>query len=76
MIYLDYNATAPLRGGVLEAMLPYLRQATGNASSAHAAGRAARAAVERARRAIAAADLVDNCCEIIAWTSAVNGSGC
>jgi cysteine desulfurase len=55
MIYLDYNATAPLRGGVLEAMLPYLRQATGNASSAHAAGRAARAAVERARRAIAAA---------------------
>jgi cysteine desulfurase len=55
MIYLDYNATAPLRGAVLEAMLPYLRQAAGNASSAHAAGRAARAAVERARRAIAEA---------------------
>jgi cysteine desulfurase len=55
MIYLDCNATVPVRGAVLEAMLPYLRQPTGNASSAHAAGRAARAAVERARRAIAAA---------------------
>ena len=55
MIYLDCNATVPLRGAVLEAMLPYLQQPAGNASSAHAAGRAARAAVEQARRAIAAA---------------------
>ena len=55
MIYLDHNATTPLRGSVLEAMLPYLGASSGNASSAHAAGRHARAAVESARRAIAAA---------------------
>ncbi len=55
MIYLDHNATTPLRREVLEAMLPYLGEWTGNASSAHARGRAARAAVERARRTIAAA---------------------
>jgi len=55
MIYLDHNATAPLRRETLEAMLPYLGGRGGNASSAHAAGRAARAAVEQARRAIAAA---------------------
>src|SRR5262245_1694891 len=54
MIYLDHNATAPLRRGVLEAMLPHLAEATGNASSAHAPGRRARAAVEAARRTLAA----------------------
>jgi len=55
MIYLDYNATSPLRREVLAAMLPYLGAGTGNASSAHAGGRAARAALEQARRTIAAA---------------------
>lgn len=55
MIYLDHNATTPLRRDVLEAMLPYLRARAGNASSAHAAGRAARAAVEGARRVLAGA---------------------
>jgi len=54
MIYLDHNATTPLHRAALDAMLPYLGARTGNASSAHAAGRAARAAVEQARRAIAA----------------------
>jgi cysteine desulfurase len=55
MIYLDYNATAPLRREVLDAMLPYFGAGTGNASSAHAGGRAARAALEQARRTMAAA---------------------
>lgn len=55
MIYLDHNATAPLRREALDAMRPYLDGPIGNPSSAHAAGRAARAAVEAARRAIAAA---------------------
>jgi cysteine desulfurase len=55
MIYLDHNATTPLRRSALEAMRPYLDGASGNASSAHAAGRRARGAVEEARRAIAAA---------------------
>jgi cysteine desulfurase len=54
MIYLDHNATTPLQRSVLEAMLPYLGAPSGNASSAHGAGRRARAAVEGARRAIAA----------------------
>src|SRR5215831_15205957 len=54
MIYLDHNATTPLRREVLEAMRPYL-DGVANPSSAHAGGRAARAAVERARRTIAAA---------------------
>jgi cysteine desulfurase len=54
MIYLDHNATTPLRREVLEAMLPYL-DGGANPSSAHAGGRAARAAVEQARRSIAAA---------------------
>ncbi len=54
MIYLDHNATTPLRPEARTAMLALLEQGIGNPSSAHAAGRAARAALERARRAIAA----------------------
>ncbi|MGC8667020.1 MAG: cysteine desulfurase family protein [Chthonomonadales bacterium] len=52
-IYLDYNATTPLRPEVLEAMLPYLRECFGNASSLHAYGKQAKAAVERAREQVA-----------------------
>ena len=37
-IYMDHNATTPLREEVLEAMLPYLREEYGNASSLHAFG--------------------------------------
>jgi cysteine desulfurase len=54
-IYMDHNATTPLREEVLEAMLPYLREEYGNASSLHAFGIQARRAVERAREQIAAA---------------------
>ncbi len=54
-VYFDYNATSPLEPEVLEAMLPFLRQSVGgNASSRHAPGRAARAAVELAREQLAA----------------------
>lgn len=54
-VYLDHNATSPLDPAVLEAMLPFLRLSVGgNASSRHAPGRAARAAVERAREQVAA----------------------
>lgn len=53
MIYLDHNATTPLDPRVLEAMLPYLREQHGNASSGHRAGRAARDAVETARGQVA-----------------------
>ena len=55
MIYLDHNATTPLAGGVLDAMLPYLREQYGNASSRHDLGTIARQAVENAREQVAAA---------------------
>ena len=51
-IYLDYNATTPIAPEVLDAMLPYLRDHFGNASSAHSFGTAAHNAVERARDVI------------------------
>lgn len=54
LIYVDYNATAPVDERVVEAMLPWLSSSTGNASSTHIAGRKAAAAVEAARAAVAA----------------------
>lgn len=53
-IYLDHNATAPLRPEAREAMLAAM-DVTGNPSSVHAEGRAAKAIVERARAEIAEA---------------------
>ena len=53
-IYLDHNATTPVRDEVAEAMLRVLRDVSGNPSSAHAEGAAARAEVERARERVAA----------------------
>ncbi|TMF37267.1 MAG: cysteine desulfurase [Chloroflexi bacterium] len=52
-IYLDHAATTPLRSEVLEAMLPYLTEAYGNASSTHGFGRRARAALDEAHETIA-----------------------
>ena len=52
-IYLDYNATTPVDPEVLEAMLPFLREEFGNPSSAHAYGRRAHEAVDRARSQVA-----------------------
>jgi cysteine desulfurase len=53
-VYLDYNATAPLRPEARAAMLQSL-DIVGNPSSVHAEGRKARAVVERARAQVAAA---------------------
>jgi cysteine desulfurase len=53
-IYLDHNATTPLRPEVVEAMAAALRERWGNPSSTHAEGAAARAALERAREQVAA----------------------
>lgn len=50
--YLDFNATAPLRPVAIEAMRAAM-ESFGNPSSVHAEGRAARARVEDARRAVA-----------------------
>ena len=52
-VYLDWNATAPLRPEARAAMLAAMDQ-LGNPSSVHAEGRAARATVERARAQVAA----------------------
>jgi cysteine desulfurase len=54
MVYLDYNATTPLAPEALTAMMPFLREFCGNASSIHAAGRRARAAVDDSRERLAA----------------------
>ena len=52
-VYLDYNATAPVRPEAAQAVAKALT-ATGNASSVHGFGRAARQRVEGARDAVAA----------------------
>ncbi len=52
-IYLDHNATTPVDPAVAEAMLPFLNEGYGNASSVHLFGRDAKAALEQARETIA-----------------------
>ncbi len=52
--YFDNNATSKIDGDVFEAMLPYLKDAYGNASSVqHKMGRQANHAVEKARIQVA-----------------------
>src|SRR3954471_12762372 len=53
-VYFDYNATTPLDERVLGAMLPFLREQYGNASSRHEFGTLARKAVNDAREQVAA----------------------
>ncbi len=52
-IYLDHNATTPVRPEVVDAMLPYLREHYGNPSSVYSLGQRARKAVEQARAQVA-----------------------
>lgn len=54
-VYLDHNATTPLDPAVLAAMLPWLENQYGNASSRHEYGRQARQAIDEARQRVAAA---------------------
>lgn len=53
MIYLDYNATAPVRAEALAAMHDVGAQCLGNPSSVHHPGRRARMLVEECRRTLA-----------------------
>ncbi len=53
MIYLDNSATTKVDESVVEAMLPWLRENYGNASSIYQLGRQARVAIEYAREEIA-----------------------
>ena len=52
-IYLDNSATTPIDKEVVEAMLPFLTEKFGNASSIHFFGQQARAAVDKARHQVA-----------------------
>jgi len=52
-VYLDHSATTPVDPRVLAAMMPYLTENYGNASSVHLFGQQARAAVDKSRRQIA-----------------------
>ena len=52
-VYLDNNATTALDEKVLEAMLPYMGQVTGNPSSLHRFGRLQKDAIEQARESVA-----------------------
>eukprot|EP00054_Salpingoeca_dolichothecata_P005626 m.35506 g.35506 ORF g.35506 m.35506 type:complete len:402 (-) comp15749_c0_seq3:98-1303(-) len=52
-VYLDYNATTPLAPSVLTAIQDALRDAWGNPSSAHHAGRTAKASISTSRQHLA-----------------------
>jgi cysteine desulfurase len=52
-VYLDHNASSPIRAEAQEAMRLAMDPSIGNPSSLHAEGRAASAIVERARRQVA-----------------------
>ena len=52
-VYLDNNATTALDEKVLQAMLPYMGQITGNPSSLHRFGRLQKDAIEQARESVA-----------------------
>ena len=70
IIYADHAATTPLAPDVLAAMMPYLTQYYGNASSPHAMGQASQIAVDRAR---------DDVAKVLGCTSAevvFTGGGC
>jgi len=54
-VYFDHNATTQIDGRVLDAMLPWMRAQSGNPSSRHQYGRAAREAVAQAREQVARA---------------------
>lgn len=66
VVYLDYNATAPIRPEAAEAAAAALALGA-NPSSVHAAGRAARAVIETARADVAA--LVGGDPESVVFTS-------
>ena len=52
-VYFDNNGTTALHPKVLQAMLPYLSEQQGNATSRHIYGRSARNAIDQAREQVA-----------------------
>lgn len=74
LIYLDYNATTPCAGEVVQAMLPFFSSDFANPVSTHRAGRVASRAVEDARLQIAQA--IGALPEEIVFTSGATESNC
>ena len=66
-IYLDHNSTTPLHPGVLEAMLPYYKEAFGNPSTIYSFGQETRKATDEAREKVA--NLIGASPEEIIFTS-------
>ena len=66
-IYLDHNATTPLHPEVLEAMLPYYKEAFGNPSTIYSFGQETRKATDEARETVA--NLIGASPEEIIFTS-------
>ena len=79
-IYLDYNATSPIRNESRKAMISAL-EVMGNPSSVHLEGRAAKAIIEKARTQISDAfgvgfrDIVFTSGATEAAALALNGQG-
>lgn len=73
IIYMDYNATTPLRREALEAMMPFFAEQFANPSSAHTPGSYARAAIEEARAEVARALAVTNA-EIVFTSGGTEGN--
>ena len=71
-IYMDYGATTPVDPRVVDAMIPWLREHSGNpASRSHAWGWEAEEAVEKARQV---AELIGADPREIVWTSGATES--
>jgi len=66
-VYLDYAATTPMHGDIVQAMIPYMSGMFGNPSSGHTFGQEARAAVEDAR--VQVASLLGAASDEIVFTS-------
>lgn len=67
IVYLDHAATTPIDEQVLDAMMPYLKDKFGSASTLYSIGREAREAVEEAREKVA--DLIGATPEEVFFTS-------
>ena len=67
IVYLDHAATTPIDEQVLDAMMPFLKEKFGSASTLYSIGREAREAVEEAREKVA--DLIGATPEEVFFTS-------
>ena len=71
-VYLDHNATTPLRAEARDAIVAAM-DVVGNPSSVHQEGRAAKSALERARQTIASAFGADGA-EVVFTSSATEAA--